>query len=186
MATEDWKNHAYPLKAIQIQLQGTRHSDITDMLASLKRVKECVERGDKTGQNDDDDFGFKFTLLETSEISIFDDAFVIHQSKDKTDSTNAVKDVLAERHRQKEVHGRSIKHDDSHTDGVMALAAAGYAEAAAWGIMAPNQPQSTPDDPPELWPDEWDFKPGTSRRMLVKAAALILAEIERIDRATVI
>jgi hypothetical protein len=33
------------------------------------------------------------------------------------------------------------------------------------------------------WPQDWEFKPDTPRRMLVKAAALLLAEIERLDRA---
>ena len=38
--------------------------------------------------------------------------------------------------------------------------------------------------PPSMWPwtSEW-WKPSTRRRMLVKAAALILSEIERLDRA---
>jgi hypothetical protein len=35
---------------------------------------------------------------------------------------------------------------------------------------------------PEFWPHGWEFKAATPRRMLVKAGALILAEIERIDR----
>jgi len=33
-----------------------------------------------------------------------------------------------------------------------------------------------------VWPPEWDFKPNEPRRMLIKAGAMILAEIERIDR----
>jgi hypothetical protein len=39
---------------------------------------------------------------------------------------------------------------------------------------------STPTDWP--WPESW-WKPTGDRRNLVKAGALILAEIERIDRA---
>jgi hypothetical protein len=36
---------------------------------------------------------------------------------------------------------------------------------------------------PLAWPQDWEFKPADPRRMLVKAGALILAEIERLDRA---
>ena len=35
----------------------------------------------------------------------------------------------------------------------------------------------------QVWPYQWEFKPADRRRELVKAGALILAEIERIDRA---
>jgi len=38
---------------------------------------------------------------------------------------------------------------------------------------------------PDVWPwGGFTWKPTTPRRDLVKAAALILAEIERLDRAT--
>lgn len=43
------------------------------------------------------------------------------------------------------------------------------------------------DDPPRNWP--WHrvwWKPSTRRRNLVKAGALILAEIERLDRAAIL
>ena len=58
----------------------------------------------------------------------------------------------------------------------MALAAACYARHA---IVPPAL-----SDVPATWPwgASW-WKPGDPRRMLVKAAALILAEIERLDRA---
>ncbi len=42
------------------------------------------------------------------------------------------------------------------------------------------------NEAPSMWPwaEEW-WKPINPRRNLVKAAALILAEIERLDRATI-
>lgn len=97
--------------------------------------------------------------------------------------SKAAADVLAERQRQQAVKGWSVAHDDQHQDGAIALAGAGYAHAAAWATMAPSEAPFTDDEPPTPWPDEWEFKPGEPRRMLVKAAALILAEIERLDRA---
>lgn len=90
--------------------------------------------------------------------------------------TAAARDVLAERHRQVTMEGWTPEHDDQHQYGEMALAAACYAAADT-----ENYP---PAEPPDLWPwdSEW-WKPASERRNLIKAAALILAEIERIDRA---
>lgn len=86
---------------------------------------------------------------------------------------DAARDVIAERQRQMSVEGWTPEHDDEHADRELALAAIVYTESAV-GYHA-----SCPDTWP--WSPKW-FKPTTPRRDLVKAAALILAEIERIDR----
>lgn len=89
--------------------------------------------------------------------------------------TEATADVLAERRRQIEKEGWTPEHDDEHSEGQMASAAACYALASYLG---------NDWSPAEHWP--WDaewWKPSDRRRNLVKAAALILAEIERLDRA---
>lgn len=89
--------------------------------------------------------------------------------------THAAFDVLRERLRQKEVEGWTPEHDDEHDEGELAMAAACYAYQADASVQGA---------PPFGWP--WDrewWKPGDRRRMLVKAGALILAEIERLDRA---
>lgn len=94
--------------------------------------------------------------------------------------TKAVADVLAERKRQVEMEGFTPEHDDRHNEGQIAYAAATYAafggdndhdrhHGGFWKVTWP-------------WGDEW-WKPTDRRRDLVKAAALILAEIERLDRA---
>ncbi|UQQ53039.1 hypothetical protein [Enterobacter roggenkampii] len=87
--------------------------------------------------------------------------------------SNAVQSVISERQRQQSVEGWTPEHDDEHTEGEMAEAAACYA------MFANNQGFSVPG----LWPwaREW-WKQSGQRRDLVKAGALILAEIERIDR----
>lgn len=100
--------------------------------------------------------------------------------------TDAARDVLAERTRQKEGEGWTADHDDSHTTCAMAAAAACYAlfasssdaENTYWNYARLVASR-------ELWPwdQEW-WKPSTQRRDLVKAGALILAEIERLDRET--
>ncbi|UYW25733.1 DUF551 domain-containing protein [Methylorubrum extorquens] len=96
--------------------------------------------------------------------------------------SEAAKDVLAERRRQVTAEGWSPEHDDTHSRGEMAQAAACYALP-----QAQRHCLDTRDNRPiltHLWP--WDqawWKPGDRRRELVKAGALILAEIERLDRA---
>ncbi|MBR8279752.1 hypothetical protein [Burkholderia vietnamiensis] len=94
------------------------------------------------------------------------------QQEPRAEVTDAARDVLAERRRQVEAEGWTAKHDDAHTGSEMALAAASYAMSAA-GFSCGN-----------IWPWDWHwYKPTTPRRDLVKAGALILAEVEKIDRA---
>ena len=90
-------------------------------------------------------------------------------------TTKAQIDVLAERARQIEVEGWTPEHDDQHRSGQLADAAARY--AAAGGGTFPDERTAF------LWPwaASW-WKPTNRRRDLVKAGALILAEIERLDR----
>lgn len=90
----------------------------------------------------------------------------------------AARDVLAERRRQVEQEGWTPAHDDQYDGGELSLAASCYAVAGD----GPHPPQFlAPRDWP--WDYEW-WKPTDDRRNLVKAGALILADIERLDRAT--
>ena len=86
----------------------------------------------------------------------------------------AILDVVAERQRQQSVEGWTPEHDNAYQNSDLADAAACYA------IHAHNQGFSTPAHWP--WSPDW-WKQSGARRDLVKAGALILAEIERIDRA---
>lgn len=93
----------------------------------------------------------------------------------------ALHDVMAERRRQMMVEGWTAKHDDEHGDGAMAVAAACYALASEPAM------QLAKVDFTELWKwtgwaQRW-WKPKDKRRNLIRAAALLLAEIERMDRA---
>lgn len=84
-------------------------------------------------------------------------------------------DVQAERKRQVEAEGWTPEHDDEHDTGALASAAGCY---AMFSLAYPA------GDPSHFWP--WDkswWKPSPDgRRNMVKAGALILAEIERLDR----
>ncbi|ATM06404.1 hypothetical protein CRN15_16745 [Raoultella planticola] len=88
--------------------------------------------------------------------------------------TAAAADVLAERQRQVAAEGWTAERDDGYQNSELADAAACYA------IHAHNQGFSTPAHWP--WSTTW-WKQTNPRRDLVKAGALILAEIERLDRA---
>ena len=94
-----------------------------------------------------------------------------------TTMTKAAADVLAERQRQVEVEGWTPGHDDVHGAGELAEAAACYA------LHAHVPTESKAKYKPSYWPwaRKW-WKPGDARKDLVKAGALILAEIERLDR----
>jgi len=90
----------------------------------------------------------------------------------------AIMDVLSERTRQQAQEGEnfSATRDDTYVGGELALAAASYAMFAHFGEITALA----------LWPENWDrswLKHTTERRDLVKAAALIIADIERLDRA---
>lgn len=91
-----------------------------------------------------------------------------------------VAEIAHERHRQATAEGFSLEHDDEHTEHQLALAAISYAWPHIW------QPEDVKggEEAPTTWPwalEEW--KPGPDyRRDLVKAGALIAAEIDRLDR----
>lgn len=93
------------------------------------------------------------------------------------DYEQAVSDITAERLRQINVEGWNAEHDDRHDIGELSQAAAAYA------LMRPGMSYLN-DIAKNIWP--WDFywwKPANRRRNLVKSGALIVAEIERLDRA---
>lgn len=102
---------------------------------------------------------------------------------EQQDIPKAWRDVIAERQRQINI-GRTPEYDDQYENGSLALAAACYArQAGMWGTdwSVYYRDAVVPDTWP--WAREY-WKPSSPRRDLEKAAALILAEMERHDRAT--
>jgi hypothetical protein len=113
-------------------------------------------------------------ILYSAAVDVVDDAM----GRLASPRTSAVRDVLRERVRQVEKLGWTHEHDDQLPPRQIAAAAACYALSAAGFAIARGS--ST------MWP--WGplaWKPDSPRRMLVKAGALILAEIERLDRQAV-
>lgn len=112
-------------------------------------------------------------------------------------ASDALRDVAAERRRQIDAEGWTPDHDDcEHAADDLALAAACYALPDKHRDVFPRKdPREVGrsagesitifDDVlcPHLWP--WhgaSWKPKDRRSDLVRAAALLLAEIERLDR----
>ena len=84
--------------------------------------------------------------------------------------------IAAERKRQIEKEGYSPEHDDKHEHGEIARGAAAYLLAGSTNRLAQ-----------EIWPwpDGDGFKPTPADRMreLTKAGAMLVAEMERLQRA---
>lgn len=113
--------------------------------------------------------------------------------------------IAAERKRQIEREGWTPEHDDEHTDGSLALAAVCYATPVLLYQHDPFALGFVFADPwPESWSDGWDKRYAYGERkdnpgnmppdpatytederldLLVKAGALLAAEIDRLLRA---
>ncbi|WP_292038652.1 MULTISPECIES: hypothetical protein [unclassified Brevundimonas] len=91
----------------------------------------------------------------------------------------SILDIAVERQRQVAIEGWSHERDDGYVAGELAIAGACYGLIGSrnWAVDAVR----------EIWPKGWSVrwlksKPNNPRRDLVKAGALIAAEIERLDR----
>lgn len=114
------------------------------------------------------------------------------ENEERREMSKAIEDIAAERRRQIEAEGWAPEHDDQHEDGSLAQAALAYTAVA----LADNCERAVMDEFGDfgsipfkyldMWPKSWAamwFKPKSRRHDLVRAAALIAAEIERLDRA---
>lgn len=113
---------------------------------------------------------------------------------DQSKSAAVIEEIAAERKRQIEAEGWTVEHDDDHDRGELARAAACY----AWAGAEPHQfhrervtyalvdSYVSDDGMPikRMWPwaRAW-WKPKDRRRDLIRAGALIVAAIERLDRS---
>lgn len=97
--------------------------------------------------------------------------------------TGGVTLIAAERQRQVQAEGWTPAHDDAHADGLLSDAAACYAlvSSISWKKrLRIAESGSVPDFWP--WHSSW-WKPANRKRDLVKAGALIAAELDRLLRA---
>lgn len=97
---------------------------------------------------------------------------------------SVIDEIAAEHKRQIEIEGWTPEHDDQHERGELAAAAGCYTlEGSCADIDSKFPRKELPDGIPRAWP--WGpqaWKPKDIRRNLIRAAALLVAEIERLDR----
>jgi len=113
---------------------------------------------------------------------LYDRLRFVHKEKTPAIKTG-IELIAEERTRQVSVEGWTPEHDDQHTRGELAQAAACYADYAATTAEV-GESATRFLAPPKKWPWErsW-WKPSVQLRTLVKAGALIAAEIDRVLRA---
>lgn len=106
----------------------------------------------------------------------------------QTNFSKATSDVIKERIRQIDQEYYSTEHDDEYQQNELLRAAACYTNnvvARGWvhdSIFGSEAYRA--EEAPDNWPWDQDFwKPKNPRADLVRAAALIIAEIERMDRS---
>ncbi|WP_253940977.1 hypothetical protein [Dickeya dadantii] len=189
-----WKAHAVAAGNSPVIPEGLRSVITADDVAALRRFEACCDDPESGGHDLD-----KEQVKRLEEVGALRRAGRIHfitgfgsavlaspqhaQFRGVTDLiSEAVRGVIAERERQITDEGWTPEHDDEHVGFEMSFAAATYAMHVAQSYGGQPYKHIAPS---EIWP--WDLKwlkfaPGP-RRSLIKAAALILAEIERLDRA---
>lgn len=102
------------------------------------------------------------------------------------DLSQAEKDVIRERARQVDLEGFTLADDDAGPQGRLASMAGSY----LWAVYMRSFPDAVSEDDIsretlKVWPgDKVMCKPKSDRADLVRATALLIAEIERLDRVS--
>lgn len=93
-----------------------------------------------------------------------------------------INDVSEERLRQITEEGFNSERDDTYHPGTLGSAGASYALAAVAQLLLGDSKEDV-SKVPDFWPwSDETWRPDDPRRNLVKAAALLIAEIDRMDR----
>lgn len=187
----------------QVNAEGCK-PDSNILLSSLPSAGTASCRSLDKAEGEQPDLNFQLLLLAERSCSLLED-WVQHisvsdqglndqiketrellEAQSPTWST-AVRDLLAERRRQVREEGHTLERDDQYTEGQLAQAASAYAFwADPRGFCHDDHiDYLNSTSPIGLWPWAKEYwKPTSPRLMLIKAGALILAEIERLDRQT--
>jgi hypothetical protein len=127
---------------------------------------------------------FPMHIPSNVEHAMLSEIAELRGSLTESELTLAARAVLAERQRQVDREGYSHKNDNVHILGELGAYAAFYAMPPAardWPAAETGYGATWGE---AIVPRDWAApKPGDRRGELIKAGALILAEIERLDRA---
>lgn len=96
--------------------------------------------------------------------------------------------IKAERARQVDVENWSAEHDDGHDRGELARLAAAYCVQASYSDKVQRE-RAKHGQPPNIYPQRWDWrwwKPKSRELDLIRAAATIVAELERLGRGGIV
>lgn len=106
----------------------------------------------------------------------------LQQPAQAVDLGTGVKAIAAERERQLQAEGFTRNGDQQYRRGELAKAATAYAQLAAMDLEAGTRNHIAWREPAAVWPwaPEW-WKPVDARHDLVRAGALIAAQIDLID-----
>ncbi len=124
-------------------------------------------------------------------------SLVVEGSRKSEPRANGCELIEAERRRQIEAEGWTEEHDDSHQGGQLALAACAYAMPHGKAVSFRGGSEADIDFSLFVWPRWlWPFEKESFKRNmlshnakderirdLVKAGALVAAEIDRLQRA---
>ncbi|MGY0607439.1 hypothetical protein ACVHXL_06330 [Stenotrophomonas sp. FS3] len=108
------------------------------------------------------------------------------QPAQAVDLGTGIKAIASERVRQLCIEGFSRDSDEQYREGELARAATAYVQLAAMDLQVGSRKHIASQEPPFFWPwaQEW-WKPVDARRDLVRAGALIAAQIDLIDSQAV-
>ncbi|HHQ2908901.1 TPA: hypothetical protein ACSPPP_001393 [Pseudomonas aeruginosa] len=143
----------------------------------IEHLAECLENVCE----DEEDFDVREDVADGRVVAA-DIAHMLAAAPGK-EVPQAWLDVQAERLRQVEAEGCTPEHDDEHACDEIAAFACFYAMPPAardWDASSTGYGDTLGE---AILPEGWEPKTGDRRRDLVKACALALAEIERLDRA---
>lgn len=184
----------------QINAEG-RKPDSNIQLSSLPCAGAASGRSLDKAEGEQPDLNFQLLLLAERSCSLLEDWVQytrvsdqgvndqIKETRDLLEAqsptwSTAARDLLAERRRQVREEGYTLERDNQYTEGQLAQAASAYAFwADPRGARQDDHIDYLNSTLKGLWPWAKEYwKPTTQRLMLIKAGALILAEIERLDR----
>ncbi|MBV6787257.1 hypothetical protein KWH02_19120 [Xanthomonas campestris pv. uppalii] len=158
------------------------------MFSSWEDGDPCTDNGD----NDGDFLGNAFRIGDEEHSRIADllnrrrpreSVLATHPQPAAAIASIGVAAIAEERARQVQVEGMTPEGDAGYRYGQLTWAAVAYAQLAAMDLQGGGREQIATASPPACWPwgSSW-WKPRDVRRDLVRAGALIAAQLDAIDQ----